>query len=330
MSEFESLETLLSDRLTEVADSATPPDDAWERLVARLEQTLADRRFVHTAAVEFTPGEMHLQPQADTPIAATEPINATEMTMHENNERPRRTWYLAGAAAALVAIAVVGVAVVADNDDESDQPAATAAPTTAAPVEVKLTGADGNAEAVEAFTSVAAAYEAFNSGDITTWATSYVDFPRSADPVAYDNEIGYLEAARAAGSRYDVENCEYLGVIEEDVAGDEVDDPNVVTGHSFGCVVTMTDPFTDAFGIDFATEATWLVADEGLFQLGDSDYDSRTELRFSMNTFLAWLNREHPEVGDSLTVLNWYNYPIAEDIPAALSLLDEFAQSREN
>lgn len=265
-------------------------------------RNLADRRFAHTEAVEFTPGEMHFEPQADTPIAATEPINGTDITMHANkNERPRRNWYLAGAAAALVAIAVVGIALVADNDDDSTPPAATPAP-----VEVELTGAEGDAELMAAFQLILDGFDAFNRGDI-------VGGPGEApDP----SEIDYVEAAHAAGGRYEMLSCSYdgAGVVEGHV-GSSVD------GDLITCQTKMVDEFTKAVGLDFDHEFTWAVADGAVLD-SVSSYEDLNNMQFIMQMLDRWIEREHPEI--SFTPIEWYNYPQASEVPAVLEVVDEF------
>lgn len=303
MTDLDRLERMLTEQLAEVGASARPPADAWERF-ARRAGSVADHR--HPISL------MH----GSNPINDQQPQGGTEIRMRSNDVLPsRRRWPVIGVAAGLIAVAIVGVALAARDTDDPDPPVVTepAVTPTTSPTSpsIELRGAEGNPEAVEAFDTVTAAFEAFNAGD----------GPTDGD----ENERGYVAAAHAAGARYDVSHCDYDGLIEREPGLSRLGTVPAVAGHQFTCVATMTDAFTTAAGIDFEEESTWLVAD-GIVIDAVSSYDSRTVLRTFMRNFGSWLEATYPEVGFPITAnrLHFYHYPVAADVPLALEYVDEF------
>jgi hypothetical protein len=306
MAEFDQLERELTAELSKVGAAARPPSDAWERFARRLD---------------------HDPPRADLPTHSTpagrrindgRPPHETEIIMRSNDTvQPSRRWYILGAAAGLIAIAVVAIGLAArDTDPPAPAPAATVpAP---APTPIELIGADGDAEAIEAFEAIADAFEAFNTGDALGWATARE--ASGLDPTdPADSELEYVAAAHAAGARYDVSSCEYGGLLS---GGDESD--GSVTGHRFVCVTTMTDAFTTAAGIDFHERFKWLVAD-GRVVDAVSTHEDLTILRTFMNSLGTWVRNEHPDT--AFTTIDFWNYPLADEVPAVLELIDEFVAS---
>lgn len=282
-------------------------------------------RDIQRRAPEAETEQSHAPRPGPNRINDRQPSHDLEATMRSNDTPPsRRRWPLLGAAAGLIAVAIVGIVVAARDTDDPDPPVATAPPpppTLPAP-SIELRGADDNPEAIEAFTAVSAAYDSFNAGDIEAWATSTIEEGYETDPS--DNEFGYLLAARAAGAQYDIEYCDYVGLIEADVAPDEATEPNIVTGHAFDCAPTMADAFTDAAGINFVEEWRWLVTDEGLFVPDGGGFDSRLQLQEFMTDFWAWVAREHPDFRVEVSPYLFYLYPEPENVPRAVELLDDF------
>lgn len=324
MADATRVERLLSAGLAEVAAAARPPTDAWERFLRR--------RRADPAATDV---EGRSGPSAvGTPSGSDrqEQPSGREIPMRENgNDRSPRPWTMVAVAAAVIAVVVVGLVLVArDTDDPvpatDPETVPTVTPTTR-PEPIELRGADGDPAARDAFLSVEAAYRAFNAGDIETWAISYLE--DDLGPADRERELGHLEAARAAGARYDVDGCDYVGVVEHDLTPDEVgDDPDassVVSGPNFLCSATMTDAFTVASGIDFVENWTWMVADRPW--IVDGDFDSRTQLRDFLGDFRTWLRINHPDVEEEMTFVEWYNYPVAADVPRALEFVDRFVAS---
>lgn len=276
-------------------------------------RALADRRFAATSPVIFDAG-----PDSDDERTTHE----TEIIMRSTDtvQPQNRRWYILGAAAGLMAIAVVAIAL-AVRDSDTPAPAATPpAPSTlpapaAAPIE--LTGADGDAEAIEAFEVIADAYEAFNTGDALGWATARAASADQTEAAEVpDSELDYVAAAHAAGARYDVSSCEYGGFVS---VGDQ-------SGHRFECLTTMTDAFTTAAGIDFHERFRWLVADGRVID-AVSTHDDLTELQTFVGFFGSWVESEHPDI--PFTKIDFWNYPLADEVPAVLDLVDEFLASTD-
>lgn len=310
MSDFDQLERDLSKRLREVAAAARPPKDAWERFAHRLEPA--------GSAIE--------QPQASEPgpnrINDRQRSHGVEITMRSNDVSPsrRRHWPLLGVAAGLIAVTIVGVALAARDTDEPAPPVATAAPppptTSPAPPSIELRGADGTSGAVEAFATVSAAFEAFNTGDVVGWVIP-VRADGSSQPPLDEDDLEYTRARHAAGASFENGSCNY-----EDLAADPPpttpDAVSPAARHQFECSATYVDAFTIAAGIDAVEEYAFLVADDGT---AVETYNSGPDiqLRVFMSAFGGWLASEHPDIATLSPA-----YPIAADIPEALSLLDEF------
>ncbi|MDJ0770614.1 MAG: hypothetical protein QNJ12_17605 [Ilumatobacter sp.] len=287
-------------------------------------RSLADRRFAATAAVEFAPDEQHDTPREHNQVAGAKPIDGTEFIMRSNEtSQPPRRWYVLGAAAGLIALVVVGIALAARDDDPA-RPATTLPPATTPdtlpPVEsvvVELAGADGNAEAIEAFETVIEAYEAFNRGDGMGWSTAR-EGPSPPPADLDDPEVVFVAAAHAAGARYEVTSCAYEGLIEdlEASGGDET-----VGGHRFACQTKRNDAFSMAAGIDFDEEFGWTVANGQVVDAVSSFVDLN-RLQSFMIQLHRWVASEHPET--AFTAIEWYGYPLATEVPAVLDLMDEF------
>lgn len=288
---------------------------------------LADRRFAETEPVSFHPDAPSGLGVTNTRVDNAPPVRGTEMIMRSNETvQPRRRWYALGAAAGLVAVAVVGIAIFAGDDDLAEPAASPTLPADeptlpgAAPTPIELIGADGKAEAIEAFAVVEAAFEAFNRGDAMGWATAR-SAPGAPPSDPDDVELQYPAAAHAAGARYDVIACEYGGSRDVGaVGGDSVVD------HHFTCETKFMDAFTEAAGLDFDEEFDWTVAD-GRVVDATSTFGDRTILRTFMDGLRTWMAIEHPDT--PYTEFRFYGYPTAAEVPAVLQLVDEFVAAHD-
>jgi DNA-directed RNA polymerase specialized sigma24 family protein len=302
MSEFDQLEQTLSMKLDREAARAHPPSDAWERFTATRDreplgavEPLDGGQLRHSAARSYG----FFDAQADGPI----PPPAED---REPDTARKRRWRWAVLSAAAAAVAVVVVVRVAASGTDAD----------ANPV-FELRGADGNDDAVAAFAAVYAAYDAFNSGDGLAWAVA-----RAAPQTAVEaDELRFANSLMAAGARFSVVHCDYIGFDMHDVIGHPGYSP--VEAHRFDCVANRSDAFTTASHIELEQEFRWLVDRTGRVVDCRSDIpDGQALERFASN-FMNWIEREHPEAINRREH-GWYSYPSAEDMPAALELLDDF------
>lgn len=309
-------------------------------------RALADRRFAETEPVSFTPDETADVRPTPLPVTNARPIDGTELIdMSSNGTSTQRGHrFTLAAVAGVIAIAVVGVALV-DRDSDPAPPAATAAPlatvpppepeattppppTTAGvtatlppagPVDVEPAGADGNAEANEAFAVVVEAFEAFNRGDALAWLAA-AEAPEPPPTDLDDPEAEYVAAAHAAGARFEVLSCSYDGVREV----------GSVMGHRFTCQTKFVDAFTNAAGLNYAKEFEWTVADGQMVDADSSEapnYADLTALRTFVGHLRSWMRTEHPDI--SFTMIRFYNYPLASEVPDVLPLLDEYVESSD-
>lgn len=291
---------------------------------------LADRRFAATRVVPFTPDETQVAPRTRLHGANTREVNRTETIKMRSTETvpPRRRRYLLGAAAAVIATSAIGIALVArdsdptptppaDTDDDSTTPLPTLAPVGA--VQVELTGADGNAEAHEAFEVIVDAFEAFNRGDAMAWVAARAA-PEAPPTDSDDYQVQYVEAAHAAGARYDVRSCEYDGF------GESRGELRGVDGHRFTCRTKLIDRFTEAAGLDYDEVFTLTVADGRIID-GTSTFADLNNMQLFMLLLDPWVEREHPEI--AFTAIEWYGYPLASEVPAVLAVVDEFVASND-
>jgi DNA-directed RNA polymerase specialized sigma24 family protein len=305
MSEFDQLEQALSMKLGKVAARARPRPDAWERFAAaRDRETLG--------AFEPTDANTQRSPEARSygfDAQAAAPIPPPGVDREPDTERKAR-WRWAVLSAAAVAVAVVVVVRIAASGTDTD----------ASPADIELRGADGNDAAVAAFAAVNAAYDAFSSGDGLAWAVA-----RAAPQTAVEADyLRFADSLMASGARYSVEHCDYIGFDTFDVQGHPGYSP--VEAHQFYCVANMSDAFTTASRIEFQEEFRWLVDGAGRVVDCVSHEPNEQSLEPFTLSFTNWIEREHPEAIDSREI-GWYNYPSAEDMPAALELLDDFIAS---
>ena len=106
MAEFDALEAQLTSRLTAVADSAAPPEDAWERLVERLEAE-------HAGTARGGPARSDPWPPARRWTVAVLGVAAGIVFVLKRTgvvSSPRLTYSLALGLTCLVATVVFGVA----------------------------------------------------------------------------------------------------------------------------------------------------------------------------------------------------------------------------
>ena len=227
----------------------------------------------------------------------------------------RTTSVLTGATAALV-LAVIPIA--AGCDDDSDA-SANATPTTtrqtsAAPPPVDvvpgtvipLDGADGDLAGTEAFTIVESAFDAYNAGDMDTWAFWREGGLASGADFAFD---------LATDSRLDVERCDYRGLGDWDLNGS-------VTGHGFDCEGTLSNEFLRAAGLELEMTYNWVVAEDLQSSVAGSNEDFRLA-EGMMQEYRDWLAANLPAVESSITY-DSSGIPIAEDVPMAVEHIDEF------
>jgi hypothetical protein len=293
--------------LDKVAARARPRSDAWERFAATDDREV----LIAIEPVDASPpqdsealsfGSLDEQPDGPGPPPAKD-------REHDNStgRKDRWRWAVVGAAAVAVAVVVVRVAV---SDADTD----------ANPADIELRGADGNDDATNAFAAVNAAYDAFNAGDEIAWA-----LPRVAPQTAVETEeLRTVDSLMAAGAHYSVEHCDYIGFDTYDVEGHEGYPP--VEAHRFDCDANMSDAFTTASRIEIDEQFRWLVDRAGRVVDAVSHAPNEYALERFVSSFRNWIAREHPETINS-RLLAWHSYPSAEDMPAALELLDEFIAS---
>lgn len=87
----------------------------------------------------------------------------------------------------------------------------------------------------------------------------------------------------------------------------------------------MIDAFTAAAGVDFDEAFTWLVANgEVAHAVSVADL---TALRGFMTDLGEWVDSEHPDT--AFTPIRFYNYPLADEVPAVMGLVAEFVASHD-
>jgi hypothetical protein len=233
---------------------------------------------------------------------------------------------LTSATAALV-VAVVPIAAGCDDNDSDTSanatPSASPTPTEETstappPVEevpataIPLDGADGDLAGTEAFAIVESAFDAYNAGDMDTWAFWRERGLASGADFAYD---------LATDSRLDVERCDYRGLADWDVDGS-------MTGHGFDCEVTLSNQFLRAAGIELEMIYNWVVAEDLQSSDGGSNEDFRLAERM-MQEYRDWLAANLPTVESSITY-DSSGIPITEDVPLAVEHIDEFVADSDD
>lgn len=219
-------------------------------------------------------------------------------------QRGRRV-AVAAAAAAIVAIAAtIGVFGLLDEDRG---------------VEIAVAGLEGNPEAAAAFEAVAAAYDAYNSGDAETWTT--VRSQGDLNPQErLDDLVARNRAIMAADARYKVESCSYLGF------GDwpnMMDSGDLVTGHFFSCQAVATNSFHDFTGITIVEDFDWVVTD-GEIAAASSEVTPDLLPAFNKD-FRSWLGSNHPDVDRDLRYTE-DAFPLADSLPVALEYMVLFVE----
>ena len=200
-----------------------------------------------------------------------------------------------GALVALVAIVAALVASIGDDDS----------------AEIPLEGADGDADAREAFAVVEAAFAAYNSGDMENWARLREGSASLAD---------HFEIDRAVDSRYEVERCTYRGFTEWDLDGPMV-------GHGFDCAATQTGRILDVAGIELEMTYNWVVTSDLQSARGGSNENFELVNEFQRE-FLDWLVDAHPEVDVTVHFAASGGALTVDSLPVALEHIDDFvAQS---
>jgi hypothetical protein len=193
---------------------------------------------------------------------------------------------------------------------------------------VPLSGAEGDAEALEAFAAVEAAYVMFNNGD-EAWME--VRDRGSASPSAADEyvpdegTVGYFRGTQAADAHLDISGCESHGSGEwSDIADD-----GTVTGYYFTCTTVESNAFHGASDIEFAEMYNWVVADgEVVAVSSEGDFDEWFDYP---EWFNAWVLIEHPELASEIEYVWWGStraFPTADSIPTVLEYVEEFAAGR--
>lgn len=176
--------------------------------------------------------------------------------------------------------------------------------------------------AVAAFTTVSAAFESFNSGDAEGWVIP-VSAELDPDPdVGVDDFLERTRAQHVAGARLENGSCDYEELsADPPPSNEDIDGP--VARHQFTCSATYADAFTIAAGIDAVEEYEFFVADDGTpVETFNSGQD--LQLRQLMRNFVDWLEGDHPDLAASLNTNAPPIYPLTDDVPEVLSLLDEF------
>ncbi len=276
---------------------------------------MSDERHVMTLLVEGNPAtelgdDAWTELNAATYLAMLE-RRSSEMTQMETKKSPQGTqrrsttpWLVAA-----IVVAVLGVAAVVMS--RGGEPT------------IPLTGADGDAQAVEAFKAVESAYLLFNTGD-PAWVEvrlrgSFFETEDEAD-LALSEITASWSDEQAWDLQIEVSGCTSQGHGQwPEVVDEGVPAPS---GYYFICETTQTDSVYEVAGVGIPGTYHWVVENGAVIAVKSDGATSQADA-FG-NAFTAWLREIHPEVAADITPL----FGDPDDVPVTVEYAKEFvAQS---
>lgn len=241
--------------------------------------------------------------QAEEGSAAATIAEPAEVGHYKQEPRKGLRVAVVAAAAILAVAAMVGVFGLLDGDRGA---------------EIAVAGIEGNPEAAAAFEAVAAAYDAYDSGEAETWTT--VRSQGNLDPQQGFNEsVAVGRTLMAANAHYEVEACSYQGF---DDWPNMMDSGDLVTGHSFMCHAVHSDSFNDFSGVVIVEDFNWVVAD-GKVAAVRSDGSGGLLAEAFRKDFRTWLTSNHPEVARDMVYTDLV-FPVGDSLPVALEYVGLF------
>lgn len=234
----------------------------------------------------------------------------TEPEPHQKRATTRRNVLVLIGTIAATVIAVAIVASAANDDgipvgNLSDDPAET-----------------------QAFVAVEDAFGIYNSGD-STWVEirdrgSVYELVLQQKRLE-EHLLELFAATHAADAHLNVLGCESRGFGSSDIA-----DGGPIEGYRFTCDAVRTDSFHGATGLSVDETFEWVVLGEEVVAV-TSEFEYEPWVEYTSD-FYGWLVREHPDVANEVTFVEWQAtkiFPSAESMPTVSEYLDEFAADQK-
>lgn len=328
----------LLDRLRSL-DPSVDPDrlvvlDADDASARRQLRAVLDRVAASEAGHPARASDAPIRPMEgrDVDPVRTAPTDTDAPTTAADPTRGRSRRGLALAAAAAVAIAATG-AVLLDRltasvpDDtpdpvtpivDSEAPAPAPAP---APEEtIPARDPDVEMDLDERIAAVGDMFAAFNRGDWDAWRAFFTDRPHVLGTVvASEQDLDFMRSRMAAGEQWAV-----VGECSQDRLG------LILT-----CETTARDEFLGAADIEYTeVQMTFAFTGELFNTLRPKEWRVNGVPETFYEDFDTWLAEAHPDVHASfaprLDIQGARWMPRAEDMPIALTLVDEFVAQSED
>lgn len=248
-----------------------------------------------------------------------------------HDDKSQRRWIPYVVLAAAAVLLVVAAVSLFDGGEENTTVDVVDSPDPATDQSIEL-----DADAEEALAVVEAAFAAFNSGDMDTWALWREPGPPLVEEVPTGADFDY---ELAVGSRLDVDQCTYRGFEEWRLP----DGP--LTGHGIECAVTQTDSVLQDAGIELEMTYLWVIGEDPESSIGGSNEDWTAPIDF-YTEFFNWLSVTYPDVFAATAVEEFRVpfdpdnpdpeagpivefIPVPEGVPTVLEYVDEFVAQSE-